>query len=58
MVAILRNPKGRHPGMDCRGLGYMDVNPAVTGMVSHILVPWIPAIHAGMTSYLKECHFG
>ena len=23
------------PGMDCRGLGYMDVNPAVTGTVSH-----------------------
>ncbi|NOT13696.1 MAG: hypothetical protein HOP23_18040 [Methylococcaceae bacterium] len=44
---IFTAPKLRHPGMDCRGPGYMDVNELMT---SHVPVFWIPAIHAGMTA--------
>jgi len=40
--------KGHHPGMDCRGLGYTEVNPAITLPASHIPTLWIPAIHNGM----------
>lgn len=29
--------------MDCRGLGYTDVNSAITLVVIHILVLWIQA---------------
>ncbi|MGZ8158960.1 MAG: hypothetical protein ACXWT4_09140, partial [Methylobacter sp.] len=35
---------------------YMDVLSAATLMMNHILVLWIPAVHAGMTA-IELCYF-